>query len=202
MKRKDKILFAATRMFAHKGFTDTSTHELAEVTGVAESTIFYHFRTKEELFLAVLRSVRREILKHFETFEAEQEFSDGMKRVEGVLGYYLYLAGTLEDAFLLLHRHYPYMLALENDVCREHLEAIYNCLVDVFERAVAQGRADGSIGPVHERKVAMVLFTMVDGLVRFKNYRLYDAGALFNEMLVSARKILANGQPQGVNNGC
>lgn len=192
MKRKDKILFAATRLFAHKGFTDTTTHELAEMTGVAESTIFYHFRTKEELFLAVLKSVREEILRRFEEFEREQDFADGLARVEGVLGYYLYLAGTLEDAFLLLHRHYPYMLALENAVCRENLEAIYNCLVDVFERAVAQGRADGSVADVHERKVALVLFTMVDGLVRFKTYRLYDAGALFNEMLASARKILVN----------
>jgi hypothetical protein len=31
---------------------------------------------------------------------------------------------------------------------------------------------------------------MVDGLVRFKNYNLYDAGALFNEMLQSCRRML------------
>lgn len=192
MKRKEKILFAATKLFAHKGFADTSTSELAEVTGVAESTIFYHFRNKEELFLAVLGAVRRDIVRHFEEFEAGQEFADGLDQVEGVLGYYLYLAGTLEDAFLLLHRHHPYMLAMQNDVCRENLEAIYNCLVDVFERAIAKGRADGSVADVPERKVALVLFTMVDGLVRFKTYRLYDAGALFNEMLASARKILTN----------
>jgi hypothetical protein len=31
---------------------------------------------------------------------------------------------------------------------------------------------------------------MVDGLVRFKNDNLYDAGALFNELLRTCRRML------------
>jgi hypothetical protein len=31
---------------------------------------------------------------------------------------------------------------------------------------------------------------MVDGMVRFKNDNLYDAGALFNELLKSSRRML------------
>lgn len=192
MNKKEKILYAATRLFAGKGFADTSTAELAGITGVAESTIFYHFKNKEELFLAVLRTVREEITAHFEEHEKEQGFESGMDKVEGLLGYYLYLAGTMEDAFLLLHRHYPYVLARENDVCREHLEAVYNCVADIFERAIDEGKADGTIADIPARKTALILFTMVDGLVRFKTYNLYDAGTLFKEMMTSVRKILTH----------
>lgn len=190
MKKKDKILLAATRMFAFKGFADTSTAELAALTGAAESTIFYHFKNKEELFLAVLHDVREQIVRHFEEHETSQGYASGMEKMEGLLGFYLYLAGTMEDAFLLLHRHYPYMLALENEVCRENLEAVYNCMVDIFEQAIEEGRRDGSIADVPARKTALILFTMVDGLVRFKTYNLYDAGTLFKELIASARKIL------------
>lgn len=190
-KKKELILFAATRLYAVKGYADTSTAELASVINVAESTIFYHFGSKEELFLAVLRKVRGDIISHFEMHEQQETYRNGMKKVEGLLGFFLYLAGSMEDAFLLLHRHYPYILALENDVCREHLEAIYNCFVDIFEQAIEEGRSDGSIGDVNARKAALILFTMVDGLVRFKTYNLYDAGALFRELVASARKILA-----------
>jgi AcrR family transcriptional regulator len=190
MTKKEKILFAALRLFANKGFADTSTAELAKATGVAESTIFYHFGSKEDLLLEVLREVRREVLRHFEEHERVQAYASGLEKVEGLLGFYLYLSGVMEDAFLLLHRHYPYMLARENEICREQLEAIYNCFIELFEQAVALGRADGSVAEVRERKVAMILFTMVDGLARFKTYNLYDAGALFDEMVASARKIL------------
>ncbi|HAS89092.1 MAG TPA: TetR/AcrR family transcriptional regulator, partial [Desulfovibrio sp.] len=40
------------------------------------------------------------------------------------------------------------------------------------------------------RKTALIIFTMVDGLVRFKNFNLYDAGALFNELIESIRRML------------
>jgi hypothetical protein len=42
------------------------------------------------------------------------------------------------------------------------------------------------------RKTALIVFTMVDGLVRFKLYNLYDAGALFNELMASCRRMLEN----------
>lgn len=192
MTKKEKILYAATKLFAYKGYADTSTAELAKVTGVAESTIFYHFKNKEILFLEVLRHVREDIIDHYGQHQREQDYASGLDRVEGLLGFYLYLAGAMEDALLLLHRHYPYMLALENEVCRENLEAVYNCFVDFFERAIDEGRADGSIADVPARKTAFILFTMVDGLARFKTCNLYDAGALFGEMVSSARKMLVH----------
>jgi len=194
MKKKEKILLAAMRMFAVKGFADTSTAELAGITGAAESTIFYHFKNKEELFLEVLRTVREQIVSQFEEHEKSQDYASGLDKVEGLLGFYLYLAGTMEDAFMLLHRHYPYMLANENEVCRENLEAVYNCMADIFEQAIEEGRRDGSIADVSARKTALILFTMVDGLVRFKTYNLYDAGTLFKELIASARKILVHAQ--------
>ncbi len=192
MTKKEMILKAATKFFAYQGFADTSTAELAKATGVAESTIFYHFKNKEELLLEVLRRVRREVIARFEAHELETDYPSGLEKVEGLLGFYLYLAGVMEDDFLLLHRHYPYLLARDNEVCREQLAAIYNCFIEFFEKAVAQGRADGSVAGVRARKTAMILFTMVDGLARFKTYNLYDAGALFTEMIASARKMLTH----------
>ena len=55
---------------------------------------------------------------------------------------------------------------------------------------LALGREDGSIDAEDTRKTALVIFSMVDGVVRFKIYNLYDTGALFNELINSCRKIL------------
>ncbi len=48
------ILQSATRLFSENGFKETSMADLAKVTGVAQGTIFYHFKNKEELFLSIL----------------------------------------------------------------------------------------------------------------------------------------------------
>ncbi|BDQ37136.1 TetR family transcriptional regulator [Pseudodesulfovibrio nedwellii] len=191
MKKKEAILKVATVLFANKGFADTSVQELARLTGVAEGTIFYHFKNKEGLLLAILEKTRDEIVDQFERFFENRPFNSGLEMAEEVVSFYLYLAGLLEDKFLLLHRHFLYRFSESNPEFRKNLEAIYNCLVDIFEKAIVTGQEDNSINQdIHPRKSALILFTMVDGLVRFKNFNLYDAGALFNELMLTCRRML------------
>ena len=190
--RKEVILQAASRLFSDKGFIETTVSEISQISGVAEGTIFYHYRNKEGLFLAILEGLKDDIIKGFEQYFKEKKFPTGLDMVEGAISYYLYLAGMKEDRFHLLHHRYPYELATVNPVCREILEAIYNCLVDIFEKAIVLGQKDGSIGAVSPRKMALILFSLVDGLVRFKTYNLYDPGGLYNEVISACRRMLAN----------
>ncbi|MBU0756385.1 MAG: TetR/AcrR family transcriptional regulator [Planctomycetes bacterium] len=183
MTRKEAILKAATRLFADKGFADTSMSELSEITGVAGGTIFYHFKNKEELLIAILAEVKTGILDEFDRYSKEKSPSTGMEMLERTISFYFSLAGLHTEWFRLLDRHYPYKLAETHPVCREHLEAIYNCLVDIFEKAIQQGRDEGSMDCSSPRKSALIIFSLVDGIVRFKNKNLYDAGSLFNEVL-------------------
>jgi len=49
-----KILKAALTVFTEKGYSASTTSEIAHVAGVAEGTIFRHFKTKKEILLATL----------------------------------------------------------------------------------------------------------------------------------------------------
>ena len=192
MSKKQAILEVATKFFAKKGFKDTSMAELAEVIGTAQGTIFYHFNSKEQLFLAVLKSVKERIIHEFKAHLGEKESKTGLDMVEDAVSFYLYLAGAMEDQFLLLHRHDAYELAQGNTICRQNLEDIYNSILDIFEKAILLGQEDGSIAYMPAKKTALIIFSMVDGLVRFNTYKLYDAGALYNELIASCRRILQN----------
>ena len=166
--------------------------ELSKLTGAAEGTIFYHFRNKEELFVAILEDLRKAILEEFENYTRQRDFKNGLEMAEGAISFYLELSAHLENRFLLLHRHDLYELAEVNPECRSHLEAIYDCFLDIFESAVVRGQKDGSIGEMTARKAALLLFSMVDGLVRLNTYNLYDAGTLYHELMELSRKMLEN----------
>ena len=183
MSKKEEILEIANFLFANKGFKETSMVEVASRSGVASATIFYHFKTKEDLFLAVLKNVKDGILEEFSHYFGEKEFTDGAALLEASVAFYLYLAGTRQPWFLLLHRYYPYKLAEKNAYCRTLLEEIYNCFVDIFETALLRGQTDGSVGDLSPRKTALLILSTVDGIVRFKTCNLYDAGALYNELI-------------------
>ncbi len=102
------------------------------------------------------------------------------------------MASKRKDLFSILHQRYPYELAENNVECRELLESIYESFVNIFEGAIRTGQADGSIGPWHTRKSAMILFAMVDSMVRFCIYNLYDMASLYDEMIMACRRMLRN----------
>jgi len=193
MSKRNAILACATRLFSRNGFQGTAMAELSAITGAATGTIFHHFRNKEDLFLQVLNDVKESIIGQFDRHQQTRRDQNGIERVEGVVAFYLQLAGTMEDQFLIIHRHDPYQMAETSPVCRSHLESIYTCLLDIFEEGIQKGMQDGSIAVDSPRQTAMVLFAMVDGIVRLNTYRVYDAGTLYDSLMVACRRLLTGG---------
>lgn len=52
--RKNEILDIAEELFAVKGFDGTSTNEILEKAGIARGTLYYHFKSKEEILDGVI----------------------------------------------------------------------------------------------------------------------------------------------------
>ena len=53
-EKQKKIIVSAIQSFAEKGYSATSTSEIAKKAGVAEGTIFRHYKTKKDLLLAIV----------------------------------------------------------------------------------------------------------------------------------------------------
>ena len=197
MSKRAAILESATRLFAAKGYRETSASDLARATGSAESSIFYHFGNKQNLFLAVIESVEKEVLELYGRYLDETEFDSGLQMLEDVVIFHLSVAAEKDMQFRLLHRHYAYELAEVNEECRERLESIYDCLLDVFERAIVAGQRDGTIGAVDQRRTALLIFAMVDGVVRLRNHHVYVAGSLGSELIAACRRIVIGNRNSG-----
>jgi AcrR family transcriptional regulator len=81
-EKQKGILAAATELFAEKGYAATSTSEIAKKAGVAEGTIFRHYKSKKDLLLtivsptmirvigpAVKKDIKKVLDKEFNSFE-------------------------------------------------------------------------------------------------------------------------------------
>lgn len=53
-EKQQKIAESAIKLFAEKGYANTSTSEIAKAAGVAEGTIFRHYKTKDNLLLSLI----------------------------------------------------------------------------------------------------------------------------------------------------
>jgi TetR/AcrR family transcriptional regulator len=56
---RDKILDVAESLFARRGYAGIGLREVAEASGFSKSSLFHHFRSKEQLYHEVLRRVLR-----------------------------------------------------------------------------------------------------------------------------------------------
>ena len=83
---RDEILKAAIQLFATRGFHETSMSEVAREAKVSKALIFWHFKTKEELFLAVLNKL---LEPYVIDFAEESEKLDEREQIKKLIGGYV-----------------------------------------------------------------------------------------------------------------
>ncbi|MBB6445504.1 TetR/AcrR family transcriptional regulator [Bacillus benzoevorans] len=64
-EKQKKILAAAIESFSEKGYAATSTNAIAKKAGVAEGTIFRHYKTKKELLLSITAPMMAKMIAPF-----------------------------------------------------------------------------------------------------------------------------------------
>ena len=63
-ERRDAIVRSAIHLFAEKGFRGATTRELAAAAGVTEPVLYQHFRTKSDLYSAIIEAKAADISGH------------------------------------------------------------------------------------------------------------------------------------------
>ena len=53
---REEILDASAELFTTRGFATTSTHQIADAVGIRQASLYYHFPSKTEIFLTLLKS--------------------------------------------------------------------------------------------------------------------------------------------------
>jgi AcrR family transcriptional regulator len=72
-RRKEQILDAALAVFSGKGFGEATIPDIAQEAGVAVGTIYNYYRSKRELFIAVIKNLilTTPLLNLFEKISAD-----------------------------------------------------------------------------------------------------------------------------------
>ncbi len=72
-ERKNEILDVAERLFTTKGFDGTSTGDILEEIGIARGTLYYHFKSKEEILDAMISRMMERLLENAKEIAARKE---------------------------------------------------------------------------------------------------------------------------------
>jgi AcrR family transcriptional regulator len=65
--QRERILDEAAILFARSGFEASSLSDLAEETGISKAGIYHYFRTKQDIYDAIIVQTLRRLVEHVET---------------------------------------------------------------------------------------------------------------------------------------
>src|SRR5688572_16369040 len=69
---RDQILAAAAQAFGERGYDGTSTRAIADSAGMKVPLLFYHFKTKADLYIAAVQDQFRRLTRRLDSALAEQ----------------------------------------------------------------------------------------------------------------------------------
>jgi AcrR family transcriptional regulator len=101
---RERLLIAAVRLFADKGYSATSVREIVEAAGVTKPVLYYYFRNKEGIFHAMMQ----------EAMTAHRAVLDEVRRA----------GGTACERLVLLNER-VYILTLENALAVRVIDSAY-----------------------------------------------------------------------------
>lgn len=69
---REQILVTAKSLFIQQGYHGLAMRQISDAVGVSKAALYYHFKDKEELFLAILSGNLNEIESAIDTIRAKQ----------------------------------------------------------------------------------------------------------------------------------
>lgn len=131
-----RIITAATRLFADKGYEGTSTKDICETAAVNIAAIHYHFGSKENLLRHIIQQHTSEVLSSSRRTLQTSHSPDDMKvRLE------IFLRDTLEavlrnaDVIIIMQREMEMLSSRSDEVFRATLLETFGALVKFLAQA-------------------------------------------------------------------
>jgi TetR/AcrR family transcriptional regulator, transcriptional repressor for nem operon len=172
---RDRIVFAAMRLFWEKGYGTTSIADILRDAGALSGSLYHFFPTKQDLLMAVLE-LYREGIHPMLLQPAWEGVDDPIERVFALLAQYrralvdteCFYGCPIGSLALELHPPVRALLAANFD---GGVDAIEQCLVEARDRLPAD---------IDRRELAQfVLTTMEGGVMQSRTHRTtqaFDAG--------------------------
>jgi AcrR family transcriptional regulator len=137
-QRREQLIDVATKLFAKSGYEATTTAAIADAAGVTEPILYRHFKSKQELFVAIVREVSMHTLRQWQALIAD--ITDPAEKLRAISAAMPEHMKRLSDYYHVLHG----ALGTSRDkkvmaVLREH----YQQIEDFFSKIVADGQKNG-----------------------------------------------------------
>ncbi|MCX8010098.1 MAG: TetR/AcrR family transcriptional regulator [Ignavibacteria bacterium] len=166
-KRKELIVRSARERFARFGFKKTTMDDIAADLRMGKATMYYYYKSKEEIFEAVVKSEFDEFKKSIELLEkdSEKNFKEKLQT------YFQIRQKTFDDGYNLMQVHIDAVGLMH----MLHEKSLYFELIDIEENFLrtiikehfkkekkSEEEIEAMVGMISKFARGLILMTKVD----------------------------------------
>lgn len=170
MSTKDKILYAALKSFLSIGIDQTSLNNIAEAVNIKKPSIYYHFKSKEDLVNQCINNILDDLehrlnltLNALDNPRAQLEaFYECMIEFHKNLSIMVY-----ENHHQLVNLNSFFQSAsIDNEVNQQRIERYYHNLQVSLIHMLSNGQKQGLIkNSINKEIISIDLISRIDGMI-------------------------------------
>lgn len=165
-QRRQQILDAARSLLFKKGLHAISVNQIARKAEIAVGTIYFYFRSKEDIFAMLqeegltllLQAVRR----------AFEEGSDACERLHNIAQAYLNFSREHKNYFDVINYFLSAADVIFTPEIKQQIDQHGNRILLVVQEALQEGVDQGQFGTIDVRRQALLFWVILHGLVPFR----------------------------------
>lgn len=152
-KGQRRIFETAAGVFAKKGYHETTVDEIAQAIGVAKGTIYYHFKNKEDLYLALIQEGVNLLREQLE--QAVAGATTPRDKVKNIIKNHLAFIEKEKDLVFLFLKE-----LCGTDLRREVLARMLSECLQIIRHVLEEGVRDGTFRAIDLEITPSSLFGM------------------------------------------
>jgi len=170
MQTKQQIMSVALNLFINNGYEKTSLADIAKQIGITKPAIYYHFESKEALFLAVVNGFITKLGQWtLSIIEADVSIKEMLQMLfdifKDVKGSTITLTGADNDGALDFH---TYILMFEGvkrfPEVRQRVDTFYTRSIKTIAEKIRKAQANGEVRPdIHPEAFAFQINVTLEG---------------------------------------
>jgi AcrR family transcriptional regulator len=175
---KERIFKAAISTFSKSGFYKSTMDDIAENAGVAKGTLYYHFKSKDEI-LEFLIDEGLNMLKN-EIYEKIDKLNNAVEKLRAAI--------FVQSDFLYKYGDFITVLLSQiwgnGELQEKFREKLYSYL-KIIENIIKEGINEKLIVECDEKIVSSAFFGMISSILVFKlrNKEKFDSGYIADNII-------------------
>lgn len=181
METRKKLLMAAEKVFAEKGYYEASIVNITQEANVANGTYYNYFSTKKEIFNELIRDYNRDLRLYIK--KAMEKIADYEEAQRAGFKAFFSWAKNRPDLYSIVQQ----AIVVNEEIYRWY----YGKLADGFYKSLTLGIKDGAFKDIHVETIAYSLMSI--GQFLGMRWIYWENEDVPDEVFESAMTLIFNG---------